>query len=569
MSLLMDPPHEAEWAEQAGAMTLPQTDQTWRPGPLEEPCFETSHWLAELEDSLRVPLACPACDDVGWAVPGVFGDPPPRPPRPAPSADLQSLTRLVARLAEADPVELAPEQALSDLEALLEADQRLRVARLARLTDAHIRKLAALEDEPSIQTWARHRFDDVPRDDISAAGTLRPYVHLRGQVQARLVGVEAGKLVARALQKLRPHVDRPDGLIDGQPGAEVVPAVVGNLVPLVAGARLGLRDDDPLLIDLLGQVQDINGSADTDLGRLERAFALMGQHIPLRHLKAALEQQLDAVLPVALEEKAERARRARNLRLDKDRETGGAVTIRADDELYELLETVLAAEVRRDPENPADTGGKREVRERDLHGERLEQGDVEADEDVRFPRTRGQRLHDAMRLVLQRYLAAGLAGTHDKAPVSLTVTVPLEILENRPGSLPAIGGTGRRLPASLVRRWWCDAQVTALVLSQGLIPLGITHTMRTLTATERRASRVQHGEACSGLRCCAANDPLVSLVPHHVRSFAKFGKTSIEETIWACDRLHDAIHRGKTVPLRSGRWINEHGWADEPPVVDY
>ena len=111
--------------------------------------------------------------------------------------------------------------------------------------------------------------------------------------------------------------------------------------------------------------------------------------------------------------------------------------------------------------------------------------------------------------------------------------------------------------------------MTALVLSRGLIPLGITHETRTLTAAERRASRVQHGQVCSGLRCCTPNDPLAVLVPHHVRSFAKFGKTSIGETIWACDRLHDAIHRGKTVPLRNGKWLNADGYVDAPLIADY
>ena len=41
------------------------------------------------------------------------------------------------------------------------------------------------------------------------------------------------------------------------------------------------------------------------------------------------------------------------------------------------------------------------------------------------------------------------------------------------------------------------------------------------------------------------------------------------ETVWLCPRLHDAIHRGKTVQLRNGRWLNQHGWTDAPAVADY
>jgi hypothetical protein len=242
----------------------------------------------------------------------------------------------------------------------------------------------------------------------------------------------------------------------------------------------------------------------------------MAELIPLRHLRHALDEQVDALLPAELE-KAEKARRRRNVRLEPDSRT---IHVTPDDELYELAHTVLTAEVRRDPENPADTEAKRTLRETADEAE----AEVENVEEVRFPRSRGERLHDALKLVLQRYLAADLAGSHDKAPVAMTVTVPLENLEKRLGARPAIGGSGRRLPASLVSRWWCDSSITTLVLSSGLIPLGATHTMRTLTALERKASLVQHGHACDGLRCCTPRDPLTTLAPHHVEAYAKTGQ---------------------------------------------
>jgi len=284
----------------------------------------------------------------------------------------------------------------------------------------------------------------------------------------------------------------------------------------------------------------------------------MGRWIPLRHLKAALAQQVDALLPSQLEEDAERARQRHGLRLDP---VSRRITVQSDDELYELAHTVLAAAALGDPENPADTDAKRDLRAAGVG--------VEDDADVRFPRSREQRLHDALKLVFQRYLAAGLAGSHDKAPVSITVTLPLEKLEKSPGALPAVGGSGRRLPASLVSRWWCDASVTGLVMAAGWIPLGQTHTQRTLTATERRASLVQHGRACDGLRCCTPHDPLTTLVPHHVYSFAEFGRTSMVETVWLCPRLHDAIHRGQTVQLRNARWLNAQGWAEPALTLAY
>lgn len=560
MTLLLEPPVEVVWSEQAGPMSW--TDPGPEPPPIDwpDPDLETQWRLDALSWQ---PPPQPAPPEPGWAIPGVTGMTDGPPPRPKPSGDVKALAWAARRLEATDPATLSPEQALVDLAALLQVDEQLRVARLARLTDAHARKLYRLDDEVSVRTWARRRFDDVPRDDIKTAELLKPYLHVNRQVNQRLVTVEGARLVGRALKKLRPHLDRPDGLIDGQPSSEVIPAVVGNIIPLIAGARLGLKDDDPLLLQLRTKVEEITSSSDCELDKCEIAFALMAQHISLKYLQAALDEQVDALLPSELEEKSEKARQRRDLRLDRT-PLGGKVSIQASDELMEHVETVLAAEVRRDPENPADTEARRNI-----HGEVLEEGDVEAEGDVRFPRTRGQRLHDAMLLVLQRYLAAGLAGSHDKTPVSITVTVPVENLEKRPGALPAKGSNGRRLPASLVSRWWCDASISALVLSQGLIPLGITHEMRTLASIERKASKIQQGQGCSGLRCCTPNDPLVTLVPHHVWSFAKYGKTSIEETIWACPRLHDAIHRGKTVPLRNGRWLNQDGWTEQPLLVSY
>jgi hypothetical protein len=251
MTLLLEPPVEVVWAEQAGPMTWVEPDP-WELPPLEEPGFETAYWLAELE-AAYAPAPEPVGDwRVDWAIPGVprFGDAPPPPPRPGPSPEVAAYAAAVEALAAVDAVDavaLPPEQALVDLASLLGTDEQLRITRLTRLTDAHVRKLARLDDEVSLQTWARKRFDDVPRDDIATSDQLRPFVHLRRALTSRIVTVEAGRLAGRALRKLRPHLDRADGLIDGQPGAELIAAVVGNVVPLIAAARLGLADGDPLL----------------------------------------------------------------------------------------------------------------------------------------------------------------------------------------------------------------------------------------------------------------------------------------------------------------------------------
>jgi hypothetical protein len=201
---------------------------------------------------------------------------------------------------------------------------------------------------------------------------------------------------------------------------------------------------------------------------------------------------------------------------------------------------------------------------KDLHDALNEAEDDDRNAKQQRPRSKAQRLHDALKLILQQHLAAGLSGSTDKAPVALSVTIPSSQLERRPGALAGIGRSGSTLPRSLLKRWWCDATVTSYFLSKGLIPLGLVRNGRTLAASERVAANLQRGRLCDRTGCCRADDPLRSLTPHHVYAWATTGRTCLAETIMACDALHQDPHCGKTVQLRNGRWISEHGWAESP-----
>ena len=125
--------------------------------------------------------------------------------------------------------------------------------------------------------------------------------------------------------------------------------------------------------------------------------------------------------------------------------------------------------------------------------------------------------------------------------------------------------TGRPLARSLIRRWWCDGHVTTLLMSHGGTPLGVVHSARTITGTELKAARVQFANRCAGDGCCPGTpDPLIPLVPHHVIRHAVAGKTSLGENLLVCETLHHDLHTGKrTVRLRDGRLLNEHGFVDQ------
>ena len=134
------------------------------------------------------------------------------------------------------------------------------------------------------------------------------------------------------------------------------------------------------------------------------------------------------------------------------------------------------------------------------------------------PRSLDAQRHDALRNGLRRYLDSGIAGLRDKTAPHIAVTVSLDSLHAAPGSLPAVAASGARLPRSLVRRWLCDSAVTRFVLSLGHKVLAVSHTGRTLTATERRAKRLETGGCCQIAGC--TRGPGHRLVPHHPTPYA-------------------------------------------------
>lgn len=550
-------------------------------------------WLLEapasLEElALREPPDCPCCVEPPppagqpewWATPGVWEnvEPPPRPPA---SPTVAAVVAAVAGLSSSSPAALDGLQAVVDLEALGGALSDLRIALLPSLQDAHTRRLHVTAGQPTLGTWRARRMADLPREDMTLAGRLRRLPSLNQAVQEQVVGLDAARRTASALLSLAPHVDQPDGLIDGQPAREVIAAVVDNTVELVAGGRAGIPEDDPLLAALEAEAAAILALGGSQLHQLDQAFTMLARELANDALRVALAQQRDALLPNELERRAQSQSDRRGLRIEpRLDDLPGDVVITPDHELFELLWTLLHATATHDPTSADDTKAKaahpvdhddpdkHDPLVRDLQQDLSDVLNDAEDDDraagVRRPRSKAQRLHDALKLILEQHLAAGLTGSTDKAPVAVAVTLPSSLLEGRPGSLPGRGASGTIIPKSLLRQWWNDATVTAYVLSRGMIPLGLVHAGRTLSATERVAARLQRWGLCDAVGCCRPGDPLTVLVPHHLFGYAEHGRTSLAETIMGCGRTHQDIHHGKTVQLRDGRWINVNGPTDPP-----
>lgn len=475
------------------------------------------------------------------------------------------LAQAARALSTATSSDLPEEQALAEAQVLNEVLQQLRVQQLERLADVADRSLHSLAGYRSTRSWLRDTAPDADVTDLSLSGSLETYPTLSDAVRSGEVSVRAAKRVLTSLRLLRPYVDQEDGLIDGRPGTDVVGAVILNLVEVVAVALTGLPDADSMLEALTSQAYRIIASAAdgvSELARLERAFTLVAASVPWGALAGCLDRLVVATVPSLLERRAAEARSRAGLEMHRQPD-GSSWLVRGtlDAECGERLFTALASESHRDPGRKLDTETWAALR-----ADAGEQGLMLEDVPVaERPRDRGRRLHDALNRLLGRYLDEGLAGSHQKVPLQVNVTLPSSLLEGAPGALPAVGDSGAPLPRSLVRTWWCDSRVTAFVVSRGFKALGYAHLGRTLKGVERRGALIAQENRCAGQGCCpGVPDPLTPLRAHHVYRWSVDGVTRLEDTVMICDSLHHDLHTGgRTVRLRDGRLLREEGWVND------
>ena len=472
------------------------------------------------------------------------------------SAPVRALTSAVDALLAQVPADLPGPQALTDATALVAQLERLRSLVLTRVADVDTRTLHTLADAPSTGTWLGAQQTSLTRTEVALARRLAAFPAVAAAVDDGSLAVAVAARVAAALVKLRPHLDRPDGRIDGQPAEPTMHAVVvDGVLSLVCQARGGLTDDDPLLHSLLEQLQCIAAPGRSELVRLTDAFVLLARHLEPADLPSALGQLLDALLPDELERRAEDAHQRRGLRLRLNDDGSGWLLTRGDLDLEcgELLQTVLTAELAVDPDNPTDTAAYAQARQDGWTGH-----DEPPGQGCAGPRSLDQRRHDALRNGLRRLLDSGITGLRDKTAPHLAVTVSLDALHDSPGALPAVAASGARLPHSLVRRWSCDSAITRFVLSLGHKVLELSHTERTLKPHERRAKRLETGNHCQGAGC--SHGPGSRLVPHHADPWNRCGTTSLSDTVLLCEQTHHHLHTGHTIVLKDGRRLGPHGW---------
>ena len=476
---------------------------------------------------------------------------------PSVSAPVQALSAAIASVRAVAPASLDGGLAVAEAQVLLQQLELLRQVVLTRIADVDARQLHTLADAPSTGTWLAAQHTSVTRTEVALARRLAAFPQVAAAVEDGHLCVADAARVAAALAKVRPHVDRPDGLIDEQPAEPTIRAVVvDGVLSLVCEARGGLSDTDPLLVHLRDQLIAVAESSTGDLSRLTAAFVLLARHLEPHAVPAALSQLVDALLPNQLERRAREAHEERGFRMRLKEDGSGWLVTRGelDLECGELLSTVLSAELAVDSDAPVDTAAFEQARQAGWRpGDELPSG-------CAGPRSLDQRRHDALKNGLRRYLDSGIAGLRDKVAPHISVTVGIDALCERPGALPSVAACGARLPRSLVRTWWCDSSVTRFVLSLGRRVIEMSHTERTLKAHERRAKRLETGGRCQAAGC--RRGPGDRLVPHHGDPWAVCGTTSLSDTVLLCEQTHHDLHSGgRTILLKDGRRLGPSGWV--------
>lgn len=495
----------------------------------------------------------PPSDVSAWCLPGVEREQAPA----LPSTRLREARRLVEEALAADPARLDDAQVLLDAKELFALTARVQALGIRYLAEVDRRGLHRLDDSPTTTSWARAQALPVTGAQVALARRLEALPLLSDHLLAGRVPLAAAQQLQTALARLRPFLDRPDGLIDGQPAEQALTGVVVHgVASVVAEAHGGFRSEDEALA-LRAELEGVLASPEGELRRVEAAFLVLAREVEADQLVPALRQLTDALLPAQLEERARKAAEQAELSLHAEWGTGRTLlsgTLSA--ECAELLHAVLSAEMARDADRPLDTAAAARLREQGLDP-------YDPELTCLRPRSRGEQRHDALKAALTRYLAADLGGQHDQQPVQIVVTVGAETLDGEPGALPARGASGAHLPTSLVRRWGCRSTLVRQVLDLRRQVIETSHTARTLKPHERRALLTQTGGVCQGAGCTrSGRDPGTVVHPHHADPWAKVRRTSLADTVLLCDRTHQDLHEGKTVRLKDGRRLGPDGWRE-------
>jgi hypothetical protein len=168
------------------------------------------------------------------------------------------------------------------------------------------------------------------------------------------------------------------------------------------------------------------------------------------------------------------------------------------------------------------------------------------------PRTRAQRLADALVQICANALATGDAPRLRTVPAQLLVRIDeQDLLDPHPGPGAGTTGTGALISAAGARRIACDSQVSRIVFGPGSVPLDLGRSQRVVSPAQRRALEARD-TGCVFAGCGAPNWWCDA---HHLLEWVFDGPTDLENLGLLCERHHTKVHHGFRVERQpDGRW---------------
>jgi hypothetical protein len=497
----------------------------------------------------------------------------------------QLLVLAVDRLLAQEPVELPGPAALSRLKTLNTSLERLAAARLAAVRDLDRRELYALDGAGSTRGWLRAQpGGDQGQLTLARRLTLHPHVH---------AALAAGQLALRGAGQLCTALDKlPADLAD-----DVVPATVqhgiGELLRAHRGGTSPDTQDEARLRAQAADDQQVLDACCADVlappaDRLEPAFVLLARRLPAGLLGWALRTLIDPLLPDGTDTDTHDPYYLElrplldgdvDLRGHLDPETGHALATEIERRLDTARRNAAAIKAAAEQDD-AEQDDAEQVAERPAQTEQAggpdsqheDQGEGADSFDVFFggtpPRgergpvrllTAGRRRLNALKSLLHD-LSSVTPSTAEPRPAQLTITATLDALEGRLGALPGLlttPGQPARLRTSTLQRLGCHSQLTVVLLDALGNPLGASGTHRSASSRERRALRAQWGATCAVAGC-----PNTHTVPHHAIPWWLAHRTRLNDLVPLCEHCHHDLHEDRrTLRLRNGRHIDDHGWT--------
>ncbi|MEO7629755.1 MAG: DUF222 domain-containing protein [Mycobacteriales bacterium] len=169
------------------------------------------------------------------------------------------------------------------------------------------------------------------------------------------------------------------------------------------------------------------------------------------------------------------------------------------------------------------------------------------------PRTRPQRLHDALAAWVAETLATGELPDQAGERPHVTVVVDRRTLLDTPGAPPAHLERHGPISGEAARRLCCDAKVARVITDGPSEILDAGRYTRTATPAIRRALRVRDGEHCVVPGCTV---PIRWCEVHHLIHWIDGGETNLGDLGYVCLPHHHDVHEGRMTLHRQpdGTW---------------